>query len=83
MKPNPERAGISLRDVLTSARFVQTSDVRVTACCTSPEEVSPGDLFIAVTQSGTILCFYGRGAQPGFAGKGLTLARFNLEWLTH
>ncbi len=38
---------------------------------------------IAVTQSGTILCFYGRGAQPGFAGKGLTLARFNLEWLTH
>lgn len=37
---------------------------------------------IAVTQSGTILCFYGRGAQPGFAGKGLTLARFNIEWLT-
>ena len=37
---------------------------------------------MAVTQSGTILCFYGRGAQPGFAGKGLTLARFNMEWLT-
>ena len=49
MKPNLERTGISLRDVLTSARFVQTPDVRVTACCTSPEEVNPGDLFIAVT----------------------------------
>ncbi len=36
---------------------------------------------IAVTQSGTILCFYGRGSKPGFAGAGLTLARFNLEWL--
>jgi sialidase-1 len=37
---------------------------------------------IAVTKAGTILCFYGRGATPGFAGSGLTLARFNLEWLT-
>jgi len=37
---------------------------------------------IAVTHAGTILCFYGRGTQPGFAGAGLTLARFNLEWLT-
>ncbi len=37
---------------------------------------------IAVTQSGTILCFYGRGTKPGFAGAGLTLARFNLEWIT-
>jgi sialidase-1 len=37
---------------------------------------------IAVTRSGTILCFYGRGTRPGFAGTGLTLARFNLEWLT-
>lgn len=36
---------------------------------------------IAVTHSGTILCFYGRGTKPGFAGAGLTLARFNLEWL--
>ena len=36
---------------------------------------------IAVTQNGTILCFYGRGTKPGFAGSGLTLARFNLEWL--
>ncbi|MBL9133694.1 MAG: exo-alpha-sialidase, partial [Verrucomicrobiaceae bacterium] len=36
---------------------------------------------IAVTHSGTILCFYGRGSKPGFAGAGLTLARFNLEWL--
>jgi sialidase-1 len=37
---------------------------------------------IAVTHTGTILCFYGRGTKPGFAGDALTLARFNLEWLT-
>lgn len=37
---------------------------------------------LAVTPQGTILCFYGRGSKPGFAGNGLTLARFNLEWLT-
>ncbi len=41
---------------------------------------------IAVTKSGTILCFYGNsGASAGlghFAGGRLTLARFNLEWLT-
>ena len=37
---------------------------------------------IAVTHAGTILCFYGRGTKPGFAGDALTLARFNLEWLT-
>lgn len=41
---------------------------------------------IAVTQAGTILCFYGRsGDKKGaaaFAGGRLTLARFNLEWLT-
>jgi len=37
---------------------------------------------LAVTKAGTILCFYGRGAKPGFAGDSLTLARFNLEWLT-
>ncbi|MEQ1827451.1 MAG: sialidase family protein [Pirellula sp.] len=36
---------------------------------------------LAVTSQGTILCFYGRGSKPGFAGAGLTLARFNLEWL--
>ncbi|MCA1964395.1 MAG: glycoside hydrolase, partial [Prosthecobacter sp.] len=36
---------------------------------------------IIVTPSGTILCFYGRGAKPDFAGSSLTLARFNLEWL--
>ncbi len=38
---------------------------------------------IGVTKAGTILCFYGRGAKPGFAGDALTLARFNLEWLTN
>ena len=37
---------------------------------------------VAVTPSGTILCFYGRGATPGFAGNSLTIARFNLEWLS-
>lgn len=37
---------------------------------------------IAVAKDGAILCFYGRGAKPGFAGDCLTLARFNLEWLT-
>ncbi len=37
---------------------------------------------IAVTKSGTILCFYGRGPKSGFAGDRLTVARFNLEWLT-
>ncbi len=37
---------------------------------------------IGVTKSGTILCFYGRGDKAGFAGGHLTLARFNLEWLT-
>lgn len=37
---------------------------------------------IAVTPRGTILCFYGTGAKSGFAGDRLTLARFNLEWLT-
>ncbi len=36
---------------------------------------------LAVTPTGTILCFYGRGNKPGFAGSGLTLARMNLEWL--
>lgn len=41
---------------------------------------------IAVTKSGTILCFYGRSGDGSelahFAGGRLTLARFNLEWLT-
>ena len=49
------------------------------------KSVEPGPSMysdIAVTKSGTILCFYGRGEKPGFAGKWLTLARFNLEWLT-
>jgi sialidase-1 len=38
---------------------------------------------IAVAKDRTILCFYGRGTKPGFAGEFLTLARFNLEWLTN
>ena len=37
---------------------------------------------LAVAQDGTIFCFYGRDTKSGFAGDRLTLARFNLEWLT-
>jgi sialidase-1 len=37
---------------------------------------------LAVTHAGTILCFYGHGEKADFAGDRLTLARFNLEWLT-
>jgi len=37
---------------------------------------------IAVTKSGTILSFYGRAGKPHFTGDALTMARFNLEWLT-
>jgi sialidase-1 len=41
---------------------------------------------IAVTHNGTILCFYGRSGEnkgsAAFAGGRLTLARFNLEWIT-
>jgi sialidase-1 len=37
---------------------------------------------LAVAADGTILCFYGRGAKRDFAGERLTLARFNIEWLT-
>jgi sialidase-1 len=37
---------------------------------------------VAVTPRGTVLCFYGRAEKPHFAGDRLTMARFNLEWLT-
>jgi sialidase-1 len=41
---------------------------------------------IAVTHNGTILCFYGRSGEnkgsAAFAGGRLTLARFNLKWIT-
>lgn len=37
---------------------------------------------LAVTKSGMILCFYGAGKKPSFAGSAMRLARFNLEWLT-
>ncbi|HEY1599675.1 MAG TPA: sialidase family protein [Pirellulales bacterium] len=37
---------------------------------------------LAVTLEGTILCFYGRGEKSDFAGDRLTLARFNLQWLS-
>lgn len=41
---------------------------------------------IGVSKAGTIFCFYGRSGEGkgfgSFAGGRLTLARFNLEWLT-
>lgn len=37
---------------------------------------------IAVTPQGSILSFYGTGEKSSFAGDRLTLARYNLEWLT-
>jgi len=38
---------------------------------------------LAVTPSGTILCFHGHGGEKNiFAGDSLRLDRFNLEWLT-
>ena len=37
---------------------------------------------LAVTRDGTILCFYGSGKKSDYAGDRLTLARFNLEWLS-
>jgi len=37
---------------------------------------------LAVTPQGTVLCFFGRGEKAHFAGDRLTMARFNLEWLT-
>jgi len=37
---------------------------------------------IAVSPRGTIFCFYGRSEKADFAGDRLTVARFNLEWLT-
>jgi sialidase-1 len=52
---------------------------------TAGKAIEPGPSMysdIAVTKAGTILCFYGRGPKVGFAGTALTLARFNLEWLS-
>jgi sialidase-1 len=37
---------------------------------------------MGLAADGTILCFYGRSEKSDFAGDRLTLARFNLEWLT-
>ena len=37
---------------------------------------------LAVTLRGTVLCFYGRADKSHFAGQRLTVARFNVEWLT-
>jgi sialidase-1 len=36
---------------------------------------------VTVTQSGTILCFYGRSMKANFAGDRLTVARFTLDWV--
>jgi sialidase-1 len=45
-----------------------------------PEWAAYSDMH--VTTRGTILCFYGRGSTASFSGDRLTLARFDLEWLT-
>jgi sialidase-1 len=37
---------------------------------------------LAVTKAGTILLFFGNGGPPNFSGSKLSVARFNLEWLT-
>ena len=37
---------------------------------------------LGVSHKGTIVCFYGRSSKKDYAGDRLTLARFNLEWLT-
>jgi sialidase-1 len=37
---------------------------------------------LPVTHQNTILCFFGSGSKSSFSGSRLTLARFNLEWLT-
>lgn len=37
---------------------------------------------LAVTKAGTILLFFGNSGPPMFAGTKLSVARFNLEWLT-
>jgi sialidase-1 len=45
--------------------------------------LEPGPSFysdLAVTQRGTILCFYGSGVH-GFAGREMTLARFGIDWV--
>jgi UDP-N-acetylmuramoyl-L-alanyl-D-glutamate--2,6-diaminopimelate ligase len=42
------RVGVSLRDLLPSARFLRTVDLRVTSCCTRADRCAPGDLFVAV-----------------------------------
>ena len=37
---------------------------------------------LAVTKAGTVLLFFGNSGPPNFAGSKLSVARFNLEWLT-
>ena len=56
------------------------------------KSIDPGSSMysdLAATHDGTILCFYGRSGEnqattplAGMTGGRLTLARFNLEWLT-
>jgi sialidase-1 len=45
-----------------------------------PGQAAYSDL--AVTRAGTILLFFGNGGTPKFSGSKLSVARFNLEWLT-
>ena len=81
-KPEPgksrDRKNVSVKLSLDEARSWSIS-----------KGIEPGPSMysdLAVTHSGTILCFYGRSGESkgsaAFAGGRLTLARFNLEWLT-
>ena len=44
-------SGISLREILPQATFLNTKDVLVRSCCGALEECQPNDLFVALLQS--------------------------------
>ena len=45
------RGGVSLRDLLTEARFVRAPDVRARSCCTRADRCQKGDVFVAVSSA--------------------------------
>jgi len=48
--PSTDRraGGLSLRDLLPSARYFGAADIEFTSCCGSPDSCQPGDLFVAL-----------------------------------
>ena len=65
-----------------SARL-SSDDGKTWAAAKTIEPGPSGYSDLAVTTKGTILCFYERGAkEKAFRPQFLTVARFNLEWLT-